>query len=83
MRSSEAIAATTGQAKEDEPLLVKQGIEYRVLDSEVIQLDSGTPVRKLRRQRLEQREYLDPQQGARMKLFLPREEVRYESIPTQ
>jgi hypothetical protein len=63
-------------------ILIKQGVDWRVLDSEVIDVDSGTPVRKLRRQRLEKREYLDQEHGARMKLFLPREEVRYESIPT-
>jgi hypothetical protein len=85
--SSQAVASANADAAagdgKGEPQLVKKDVEWRVLNSEIVELGSGTPVRKLRRQRLEQREYFDPQQGARMKLILPREEVRYESIPTQ
>jgi hypothetical protein len=63
-------------------VLVDKDVQWRVLDEEIVNLDSNTPMRKVRRQRLEKREYLDREHGARVQTFVPREEVIYRSMTT-
>jgi hypothetical protein len=63
-------------------VLVDKDVQWRVLDEQIVNLDSQTPMRKVRRQRLEKREYIDREHGARVQTFVPREEVIYRSMTT-
>jgi hypothetical protein len=64
------------------PLLVGQQFQWRTIDEGIVYLDPYTPVRKLRRQRLERVEWYDAARGARVQMIMPREEVQFVSLPS-
>lgn len=81
-RPSDSLAAAHPSPPSGEPLLVGQQFQWRTIDEGIVYLDPYTPVRKLRRQRLERVQWYDVARGARVEMIVPREEVQFVALPS-
>jgi hypothetical protein len=68
-------------APDPKRLVLDQSVQWRTLDEGIVMLDDRTPVRKLRRQRLERVQWFDAARGATLEMLVPHEEVVFVALP--